>query len=297
MALFRCLLFAPGTDRKKIDKAYTLHADAVILDLEDAVAAGEKDSARRLVSEVIGAPVLPPTFVRVNGVTTSHILADLQAVVRPGIAGIMLAKAETAEEVRRVDWLTGLLEEERNMPRGALELVPFIESVRGIENAHEVAAACPRVKRLAFGGNDYTADTWTTYSEEGTELFYARAKLIAASRIAGIEPPLDTVCPFIKNLTALREDALRAKKMGFQGKMVIHPAQIGPVLEIFSPTQEEVAAAQKIVAAFEEAQAKGTGVIQLDGKMVEYPIVNRARQILAAAGKIKEQPPGNIAGT
>lgn len=288
MALFRCLLFAPGTDRKKIDKAYTLHADAVILDLEDAVAAGEKDSARRLVSEVIGAPVLPPTFVRVNGVTTSHILADLQAVVRPGIAGIMLAKAETAEEVRRVDWLTGLLEEERNMPRGALELVPFIESVRGIENAHEVAAACPRVKRLAFGGNDYTADTWTTYSEEGTELFYARAKLIAASRIAGIEPPLDTVCPFIKNLTALREDALRAKKMGFQGKMVIHPAQIGPVLEIFSPTREEIAAAQKIIAAFEEAQAKGTGVIQLDGKMVEYPIVNRARQILAAAGKIKE---------
>jgi citrate lyase subunit beta/citryl-CoA lyase len=288
MALFRCLLFAPGTDRKKIDKAYTLHADAVILDLEDAVAAGEKDSARRLVSEVIGAPVLPPTFVRVNGVTTSHILADLQAVVRPGIAGIMLAKAETAEEVRRVDWLTGLLEEERNMPHGALELVPFIESVRGIENAHEVAAACPRVKRLAFGGNDYTADTWTTYSEEGTELFYARAKLIAASRIAGIEPPLDTVCPFIKNLAALREDALRAKKMGFQGKMVIHPAQIGPVLEIFSPTREEIAAAQKIIAAFEEAQAKGTGVIQLDGKMVEYPIVNRARQILAAAGKIKE---------
>lgn len=288
MALFRCLLFVPGTDRRKIEKAYTLQADAVILDLEDAVAAGEKDSARRLVSEIIASPELPPTFVRVNGVTTSHILADLQEVVRPGIAGIMLAKAETAEEVRRVDWLTGLLEEERNMPRGALELVPFIESARGIENAREVAAACPRVKRLAFGGNDYTADTWTTYSEEGTELFYARAKLIAASRVAGIEPPLDTVCPFIKNLSALREDALRAKKMGFQGKMVIHPAQIEPVLEIFSPTPEEIAAAEKIVAAFEAAEAQGTGVIQLDGKMVEYPIVNRARQILAAAGEIKE---------
>lgn len=288
MNLLRCLLFVPGTDRKKIHKAFTLGADAVILDLEDAVALGEKDNARMLVKEVLDSSTLPTPFVRVNGVTTKHILADLQSVVRPGIAGIMLAKAETAEEVRRVDWLINLLEEERDMPSGGLELIPFIESVRGVENVHEVAAACPRVKRLALGGNDYTADTWTTYSEEGTELFYPRTKLIAASRLAGLEPPLDTVCPFIKNLPALKEDALRARKMGFQGKMVIHPAQIDPVLEIFSPTPEEIAAAQKIIAAFEEAEAGGTGVIQLEGKMVEYPIANRARQILAAAEKIKK---------
>lgn len=286
MALLRCLLFAPGTDRKKINKAFTLKADAVVLDLEDAVALSEKETARQVVGEVITASNLPPTFVRVNSVGTSYILSDLQTVVHSGIAGIMLAKTETGEEVRRVDWLIGLLEEAQGIPRGTLELVPFIESARGIENANEIAAACPRVKRLAFGGNDYTADTWTSYSKEGTELFYARAKLIAASSIGNIEPPLDTVCPFIKNLETLQQDALRARKMGFQGKLVIHPAQIAPVKKIFSPTAEEISTAQKIVTAFEEAETRGTGVIQLDGKMVEYPIVNRAKQILAVVKKI-----------
>lgn len=245
MNLLRCLLFVPGTDRNKIHKAFGLNADAVIMDLEDAVAMSKKNTARQVVGEVVQSPALPVTYVRVNAVTSPYILADLQAVVQPGLAGIMLAKAETAEEVRQANWLIGLLEEERDIPRGTLELIPFIESARGIENANKVAAACNRVKRVAFGGNDYTADTWTTYSEEGTELFYARAKLIAASRVADIEPPLDTVCPFIKNIDALREDARRARKMGFQGKLVIHPAQIGPVKEIFSPTPEEVAAAKK----------------------------------------------------
>lgn len=283
MALLRCLLFVPGTDRRKIDKAFNLGADAVILDLEDAVAPGEKDRARQVVGEVIETPGLPPCFVRVNGVDTEYVLRDLRAVVTGGLAGIMLAKAESSEDVRKAHWLMGLLEKERGLEPGSLELVPFIESAGGIEKAGEIAAACPRVKRLAFGGNDYTADTWTTYSMDGTELFYARARLVNASRAAGIEPPLDTVCPFIKDVDALREDARRARKMGFQGKMVIHPAQVQPVLEVFSPTPEEVEAAEKVVAAFREAEAAGSGVIQLDGKMVEAPVVARARQILSTA--------------
>lgn len=288
MGLLRCLLFVPATDRKKIDKAFTLNTDAVIMDLEDAVAMSEKNTARQVVGKIIKSPALPVTYVRVNAVTSPYILADLQTAVQPGLSGIMVAKTETAEEVRQADWLIGLLEAERNIPGGTLDLIPFIESARGIENASEIAAACSRIKRLAFGGNDYTADTWTTYSEEGIELFYARAKLIAASRMAGIEPPLDTVCPFIKNIETLRKDAHRARKMGFQGKLVIHPSQISPIMETFSPTPEEVAAAEKIVAAFNNAESQGTGVIQLDGKMVEYPIVDRARQILTAAREIKK---------
>ena len=281
MAIYRCILFAPGIDRKKITKAFSLGTDAVVLDLEDAVAISEKDKARSVVQEVISTEQLPPVFVRVNSVQTKYILKDLQAVVDAKVLGIMLAKAESAEEVRMADWLIGLLEEEKGIPYGTLELLPFIESTRGIENAPEIAAACPRVKRLALGGNDYTADTWTTYSEDGLELFYARSKLVVASSAAGIDPPIDTVCPFIKNIDSLRQDALRARKMGFQGKLVIHPAQIEPVTSIFSPTNEEIETARRIVAAFEEAEANGTGVIQLDGKMVEYPIVNRARQILS----------------
>ncbi len=284
MTMLRCLLFAPGIDRRKIDQAFLSGADAVILDLEDAVAPGEKDRARQVVQEVFQSPGLPPTYVRINGVETRHGLRDLQVVVRTGLAGIMLAKAETAEDVRKVSWLTGLLEEERGLVRGSTELVPFIESARGIENAGAIASACPRVKKLAFGGNDYTADIWTSYSGDGTELFYARAKLVNASRAAGIETPLDTVCPFIKDTDILREDAKRARKMGFQGKLVIHPAQVRPVLEVFSPTADEVAAAQKIVAAYEAAKAAGTAVIQLEGQMVEAPIVARAKQIMRGSG-------------
>ncbi len=284
MALLRCLLFVPGADRKKIDKALSLGADAVILDLEDAIAPGEKDRARTVVREILQSSGLPPVFVRVNGAETRHVLKDLQAVAGTGLAGIMLAKAETAEEVRKVSWLLGLLEEEQGPARGSMELVPFIESARGIENAGAIASSCPRVKKLAFGGNDYTADIWTSYSGDGTELFYARAKLVNASRAAGIEPPLDTVCPMIKDTDTLRKDAAEAKKMGFQGKLVIHPAQIQPVIEIFSPTADEVAAAKKIVAAYEEAKAAGRGVVQLDGQMVEAPVAARAKQIIRGSG-------------
>lgn len=284
MTLLRCLLFVPGVDRKKIDKAFSLGADAVILDLEDAVAPGEKERARTVVREVFQSSGLPPVFVRINGAETRHVLKDLQAVICAGPAGIMLAKAETADEVRKVSWLMGLLEEEEGLSRGSTELVPFIESARGIENAGAIASACPRVKKLAFGGNDYTADIWTSYSGDGTELFYARAKLVNASRAAGIQPPLDTVCPLIKDTETLRKDAARAKKIGFQGKLVIHPAQVEPVMTVFSPTVDELAEAQKIVAAFDEAQAAGSGVLKLDGQMVEAPIAARAKQILSGSG-------------
>lgn len=287
MKLYRTLLFVPGTERRKIDKAFTLGADAVIMDLEDAVACSQKDQAREVVSLVLGGPLPLPTFVRVNGVNSPYIYKDFQAVVTASLAGIMLAKAETREDVRRADWLLGLLEADRGLTPGQLELVPFLESPRGIQNASGIAAASPRVKRLAFGGNDYTTDTGTYYSTTGEELFYARSRLVVASGAAGIGPPLDTVCPFIKDVSALQEDALRARRLGMGGKLVIPPAQIGPANEVFSPTGAEIAAAQKIVAAFEEAEASGTGVIQVDGKMIEYPIARRARQILQAAEQIK----------
>lgn len=287
MNLYRTLLFAPGTERRKIEKAFTLGADAVIMDLEDAVAYSQKNQAREMVSQILAGPLPLPTFVRVNGVNSPYIYKDLQAIVTGNLEGIMLAKAETREDVRRADWLLGLLEADRGLTPGELELVPFLESPRGIQNAPEIASACPRVKRLAFGGNDYTTDTGTNYSTTGEELFYARSRLVVASGAAGIGAPLDTVCPFIKDLTALREDALRARRLGMGGKLVIHPAQLEPTNEVFSPTEAELAAARKIVAAFETAEAGGTGVIQVDGKMIEYPVARRARQILQAVEQIK----------
>lgn len=281
--LYRSLLFAPGSDTKKMSKAYNLDADGIILDLEDAVAYSQKDVAREQVMNFLTEPPAKPTFVRVNDAKSPFILSDLQAVVDKPIVGIFLAKTESAEEVRHVDWLLTLLEGQYGLPKQELEIVAFLENTLGIEKAYEIATASPRVKRMAFGGNDYTTDIGTSYSSTGDEFFYARSRMVVASRAAGIEAPLDTVCPFIKDTDLLEKDARRAQRLGFQGKMVIHPNQIPPVNTIFSPTQEEIDYARKIIAAFEEAESGGTGVIQVDGKMVEYPIVNRARQIVAIA--------------
>jgi len=193
----------------------------------------------------------------------------------------MLAKAESGEEVRRVDWALGLLEEERQLPAGRLVIIPFIESARGIEEAQKIASSCPRVTCLAFGGNDYTMDIGTSYSQVGSELFYARSRLVAASRAAGINPPLDTVNPNFKDLPALVEETRRVRQLGFQGKLVIHPAQVKPINEVFTPTPDEIAWAQKLVDIFTRAQNEGAGVIQMDGKMVELPMLRRAQQVLS----------------
>ncbi len=282
--IYRSVLFAPGDDQKKAGKAFAAGADAVVLDLEDAVAPARKDEAREMVKEILaGVSPQVPSFVRVNAVSSSYILKDLQAVVELPVEGIMLPKAESGEDVRRVDWLLGLLEQEKNLALGRLVIIPFIESARGIERAIEIAGACGRVRCLAFGGNDYTMDIGTTYSPEGSEQFYARCRLVTASRIAGIAPPLDTVNPNFKDITALREEARRVKQLGFQGKLVIHPAQVAPVNEVFTPPPEEIEWAKNVVEAFAQAQARGAGVIQIEGRMVELPVVRRAQQLLALA--------------
>jgi citrate lyase subunit beta/citryl-CoA lyase len=283
----RTLLFTPGDDPRKGEKAFAAGADAVIIDLEDAVAETRKEQARQLAVQLLSVPRPIPAFVRINGVNSPHILRDLQAVVGLPVAGLMLAKAESGEDVGRVDWLLSLLEQQNGLPPGQIKLIPFIESARGIARAGEIAAA-PRVICLAFGGNDYTMDIGVPYSREGGELFFARNQLVVASRTAGIAPPLDTVNPDFKDISFLMEDARRARRLGFQGKLVIHPAQVSPVNEIFTPSDEEIAWAQKVVAAFTRARAAGSGVIQVEGKMVELPIVRRAEQLLAAARRLNK---------
>ncbi|MEW6274322.1 MAG: CoA ester lyase [Bacillota bacterium] len=296
MKILRSVLFAPGDDPKKAGKAFSCGADAVVLDLEDAVAPERKDAAREIAGKVLaeiqtGSTRRVPVFVRVNPVSSPYILKDLQAVIEFPIEGIMLAKAEAGEEVRRVDWLLGLLEQQKGITPGSLGLIPFIESARGIERAIEIAGACARVWCLAFGGNDYTMDIGTTYSREGSELFYARCRLVAASRVAGLVPPLDTVNPDFRDIPALVEEARRVKQLGFQGKLVIHPAQVAPVNEVFTPAPGEIEWAKKVVAAFDQARARGAGVIQLEGRMVELPVVRRAQQILALTEVVPDRPP------
>lgn len=289
MSIYRTMLFTPANDLKKAGKALLSDADAAVLDLEDAVALSEKANARAALKEALALPRKGDVFIRVNSAQTDFILNDLLAAVTEGVKGIVLAKSETAEEVRRVDWLMGQIETERGLPPGGLELIPFIESANAIINAHSIASACPRVSRMFFGGVDYVLDIGTSFSKGGTEIFYARSQLVVASRAAGIEAPIDTVYPDFKNIEGLVADAKAVRQMGFQGKLAIHPGQVGPLNEVFMPTADELSWAKKIVAVFDESEAKGQAVLQVEGKMIEYPIANRARRILALDEQIAKK--------
>ena len=283
MSLYRTMLFVPADNLRRAGKALMLNADGVVLDLEDAVAISEKANARQSLKEALTLPRRGNVFIRVNSAQTDFILADLQVAVVQGVKGIVLAKSESAEEIRQIDWLMKLLEKERGLPPGALEIIPFIESANAVMNAYAVAAASPRVSRMFLGGVDYVQDIGTSFSKAGSELFFARSQLVVASRAAGIEAPIDTVYPDFKDIEGLLADAKLVRQMGFQGKLAIHPGQIAPLNEVFAPTAEEIAWAKKIVVVFDESEAKGQAVLQVDGKMIEYPIANRARRILQLA--------------
>lgn len=289
MSLYRTMLFTPANDLKKAGKAMMSDADAAVLDLEDAVALSEKINARAALKEALALPCKGDVFVRVNSAQTEFILGDLLAAVTEGVKGIVLAKSESAEEVRRVDWLMEKIERDRGLPPGGLELIPFIESAHAVMNAFAIASACPRVSRLFFGGVDYVLDIGTSFSKGGSEIFYARSQLVTASRAAGIEAPIDTVYPDFKDIEGLVADARAVRQMGFQGKLAIHPAQVGPLNEVFTPTADEISWAKKVVAVFDESEAKGQAVLQVDGKMIEYPIANRARRILALAEQLAKK--------
>lgn len=289
MTIYRSMLFAPANDLRKVGKALMLNVDGTVLDLEDAVALSEKTNARNALKEALSLPRRGDVFIRVNSVQTEFILSDLLAAVTEGVKGLVVAKSESAEEIRQVDWLIGKIEKERGLTEGSMEIIPFIESANAIVNAFSIASSSPRVSRMFFGGVDYVLDIGTTFSKGGTELFYARSQLVVASRAAGIEPPIDTVYPDFKDIEGLVADAKAVRQMGFQGKLAIHPGQIEPLNEVFTPTPEEISWAEKIVAVFDEEEAKGQAVFQVDGKMIEYPIANRARRIIALAEQIAKK--------
>ncbi len=285
--VLRSLLFAPGNVTRRVEKALSLDADVVILDLEDAVPLSEKAQARSLVAEALQKPRFASGYVRVNALSTGFTIDDIQAVLSSNLDGIMLTKVEEPADLYKVDWLMGYLEERLSLPKGSIDLIPLVENAKGIHNAYEIARAVPRVKRLCFGAIDYTADIGVKLTSDGAEIFYARSQLVNASRAAGLEPPIDTVYPDIKNPAGLERDTAIAVQLGFQGKLVIHPDQIGPVNKMFSPSEKDISYALKVVAAFEQAEAKGHAAITLEGgKFIDYPVVHNARRLLALAEKI-----------
>ena len=289
----RSFLFAPGNRPRMLQKVGHCGADAVILDLEDAVPISEKEATREAVRDAAGAIDTCPVYVRINpleaaaGFSQPIGEADLAAIVRPGLAGIILPKAESPDDLRRADGLLEDLESQHGLAQGDIDVIPIVETALAIQRAYEIAASGTRVKRLAFGAGDFTRDIGVSWSRREIESQHARSTLVIASRAAGLEPPLDTVWVDLRDERGLVRSTRTARQLGFQGKMAIHPGQVEPINAVFSPTDAEVAQATRVVDAFAQAEAEGLASIQLDGQFIDYPIVESARRVLAMAAAIK----------
>jgi len=289
MSVFRSFLFAPGNHPRRVEKSLTLGADAVILDLEDAVANAEKVNARAMVVEALcRRPRACLGYVRVNALGTQWSHGDFMAVVARGVDGIVLPKVESAADLHTAQWLLSALEREHDLTDGSIDLIPIIETAAGYCNIAEITRAARRVRRLAFGAGDFTLDLGITWSAEETELLPYRSTLVAQSRAAGLEPPIDTVWVSLSDREGFSRSVQRSKELGFQGKLCIHPDQVPVVNECFRPTDKELTQARRVVDAFEQAERDGLAAIQVDGQFVDYPIVYRAQRLIERAEAIAQ---------
>jgi len=289
MSVFRSFLFAPANHPRRREKAFTLGADAVILDLEDACAISEKAASRAPAAESMRAKAASLGYVRVNPLSTPFAYGDIVETVRPGLDGIVLPKVESAADIATADWLIAQLERERGLAAGSVDLMPIIESAAGVANLREIARASPRVKRLAFGAADFTNDLGLAWTRDELELLAYRAEIVLQSRAAGLEAPIDTVWADVKDAEGFAQSAARARSLGFQGKLCIHPDQVDVVNRAFTPSEAEVAKARRIVEAFTAAEASGSSAIQLDGQFIDYPIMYAARRVVETARAIAER--------
>jgi len=289
MSVYRTFLFAPGNHPRRVEKALSLDADAVILDLEDACPIAEKKATRAVVVAACQRPRTGLGYVRVNAASTEFGYGDIVAVVQKGVDGIVLPKVETADEVRAVEWVISNLEAERDLPAGAFDVIPIIETSKGMANIRAITATGTRVKRIAFGAGDFTLDMSMEWTRAEAELLPYRSECVLASRAAGIEAPLDTVWVDLKDAEGFKASTRHVKGLGFQGKMCIHPDQVAVANEILTPSVAEVDWSRKAVEAFKAAEKAGSASIQLEGKFIDYPIVYRAQRVLETMQRISSR--------
>ena len=283
----RSWLYAPGNNPKLLERVFGAGADAVILDLEDAVPPAEKQRARGMVADAVRArpgQAGPVVFVRVNHPDSGLTEQDIRAVVGPGVQGLRLPKVDSAETVMRVDDWISQAEAQAGIELGSLPLVCNIETARGVWYAEHIATACPRVLALAFGEVDFGRDVGTTVTPERLETLYARSRLVLASRMAGIRPPVEGVYSQLANDAGLERTTQQSRALGFFGRSVIHPRQVPIINRIFTPSTEELSWARRVVEAATNAEQRGSGALQLeDGEFVDVPVVRRAEALLQLA--------------
>ncbi|HHT15129.1 MAG: HpcH/HpaI aldolase/citrate lyase family protein [Christensenellales bacterium] len=283
----RTMLFIPGNSPAMLLNADIHQSDAVILDLEDAVAPGEKDAARMLVRNAIQSLDYGKTeiIVRVNPLDTDYIRGDLEAIVplKPDL--IMPTKVSDAEYIHQVDQMMNEIEEKHGIPVGTVGLIPLLETAEGIENAYSIAKSSKRVKALFLGAEDLSTDLQAIRSKKSDEILYARGRIVLAARAAGVEV-YDTPFTDVNDDEGLLQDATFARSIGFTGKASISPRHVSAINEVFSPSLEDITYAQEVMEAIEEGKRQGKGAVSLRGKMIDKPIVDRARKVLEAAREL-----------
>ena len=283
----RSMLFLPGNTPNILINGDALGADALIFDLEDAVSPDEKDAARVLVRSAIKALGYRgcEIIVRINGIDTPYWQDDLREMIplRPSL--IMPPKTSCAQDVRTVDEFIGRLEGELGFEAGTVRLIPLIETALGVENAYEIASASGRVAAIFLGGEDLTADLRCKRTREGAEIAYARSRMVVAARAAGVDV-YDTPFTDVNDDEGLVLDAQTAKGFGFTGKAAISPRHVPGINEVFSPSMAEIDYAYEVLEAIRLAKEQGRGAVALRGKMIDAPIVARARQTIEAAEQL-----------
>ena len=277
------MMFIPGNNPSMMQDAYIYHPDSIMLDLEDSVTVAEKDAARLLVYQALKTVDYGTIerVVRINPLSTPYGKKDIEAVVKGGVDVIRMPKTETADEVREVEAEIERVEKELGC-EGRTLIMAAIESALGIVNAYNIATASKRMMGIALGAEDYSANLKTQRTKEGTELQLARETIVVAARAAGIDA-LDTVFSNLNDMDAFRAEVELIKRMGFDGKSIINPRQIEIVNEVFAPKEKEIEKARIILAAMKEAAERGSGVVAVNGKMVDRPVVIRAQRTIDLA--------------
>ncbi len=289
--MYRTLLFAPGSRPELLSKAQLGDADAMIFDLEDSVPLNAKDAARKNIADALAVGLKKPMFLRISNPRAGDFLADLQVLANASslvnVAGVVLPKADDADDIQAVAKALKDVEAKHNMQEGTLSVLPLIETCLGLRNGFEIAKASPRVVGMALASaeqGDFMVDLGGRWTPRSLALAYPRSKLVVDARAAGVQWLVDGVFMNLKDTDMLREECLIARELGFVGKMAIHPTQVDVMHTVFSPSELEVAYARGLIAAFREGEARGVGAVKYEGMMVDYANVRLAERTLALAG-------------
>lgn len=286
----RALLYMPGDDMHKIQKATTLGVDCICMDMEDGVAANRKDAARNTIAEALETLDFGRSerLARINPVGSGLEDEDLHSVLPARPQGIVIPKVDQAAQIHKVEAALEQAEAGHNWQPGGIHLIAIVESALGMLNLREIATATPRLQAIIFGAEDFAGDVGLTRTPESWEVFYARSALVTHAAAYNLQA-IDMVYVNFRDPEGLRQEAVRGAEMGFSGKQIIHPAQVAPVQQAFTPDDEAIAQAVRLLEAMQSHQSQGRGAFELDGKMIDAPIIKAAQRVIQrarAAGKM-----------